>query len=335
MVTANGVPPMRARYLHLLLSIFAALAILAAPQSGQAQDWPQRPVKIVVPFAAGGNADGVTRIIAQRLGEIFGQQFVVENRVGGAGVIAAEAVARAPADGYTLFMASPSQLAISPAMTKTPYDATKDFAPVSLVGANSLVLLAHPSVPGRNLMEFVEHARQHPNKLSYAASGVGSVSQLSMALFLKRAGIELTAIAYRGGATPITDLIAGHVQTYFTGVSDALPHAGSGALKLLAVSSDQRLARLSNVPTFGEAGFPGFKIITWNGLVAPAGTPKAVIDRIAREVARAVKEPQTIERLNGFGVDPVGSSAEEFAAQLTADIRMWGEAVKLAGLQTQ
>ena len=219
-------------------------------------------------------------------------------------------------------------------MTKRP-TTRPSFAPISIVGTNSLVLLAHPSVPGRTLTEFVDHARAHPNKLTYAASGVGSVSHLSMALFLKRAGIELTAVAYRGGATPITDLIAGHVQTYFTGVSDALPDASSGALKLLAVSSDKRLAQLPNVPTFAESGFPGFRIITWNGLVAPAGTPKDVIDRIAREVARAVKEPKPAERLSAFGVDPLGSSADEFAAQLAADIRMWGEAVKLAGADKQ
>ena len=318
--------------LRLLLFAIAALAVLGTAQPAQTQDWPQRPVKIVVPFGAGGNADGVTRIIAQRLTEIFGQQFVVENRVGAAGMIAAEMVARAPADGYTLFMASPSQLAITPAITKTPVDA-KDFAPISIVGTNALVLLAHPSVPVGTVAEFVDHARRQPNKLTYAASGVGSVSQLSMALFLKRAGIELTPVMYKGGAAPITDLIAGHVQTYFTGVSDALPHASSGALKLLAVSSDKRIAQIPNVPTFAESGFAGFKIVTWNGLVAPAGTPKAIIDRVAREVARAVKEPKPAERLTGFGVDPLGSSPEEFAAQLSADIRMWGEAVKLAGVR--
>ena len=322
------------RTLSRWLALVAVLACVALAQPAQSQVWPQRPVKIIVPFAAGGNTDVSARIVAQRLGQAFGQQFVVENRPGAGGARAAEAVARSPADGYTLFVTSVSVIAIVPAMTKTSYDPVKDFAPISAIGTNPFVLVVHPSMPVNTLAEFVDYARRQPNKLPYVLSGVGGVGHLSMAMFLKRAELDLIPVTYSvGGAASMTDVIAGHVPIFFATLSEAVPHARSGALRLLAVSSEMRAPQIPDVPTFNEAGFPGFKALTWNGLLAPAGTPREIIDRIAKEVASTVKDPKFIERLNSMGVDPLSNTPDEFAAMIAADIPFWAEAAKIAGVQ--
>jgi tripartite-type tricarboxylate transporter receptor subunit TctC len=319
---------------RLCLASIVIIAALGSAPRAQSQDWPHKPVRIVVPYAPGGNTDGIARIVAQRLGDVFGQQFIVDNRTGGAGVIAAEAVARSPADGYTLLLTPMSILAVVPAMTKTPYDPIKDFAPISNVGTNPLVLVTHPSFPAKTVADFVDYVRTQPQKLSYVAASVGSLAHLSMALFLKRAGLEMIPVTYKGGgAAPLTDVLAGHVPTYFAPLSDAVPHKTSGALRLLAVSSEQRAPQIPDVPTLSESGFPGFKTLTWNGLLAPAGTPKDIIQRIAKEVSAAVKDPKIVERLANFGVDPLGNSPEEFAAMIAADIALWADAVKIAGVQ--
>jgi tripartite-type tricarboxylate transporter receptor subunit TctC len=313
------------------------LAILGCAQSAQSQEaqasWPQKPVRIVTPFAAGGNTDGNARIIAHHLGEAFGQQFIVDHRPGASGAIAAETVARSPADGYTLFLAALPQLTIVPALVKTSYDPAKDFVPISNVGTNPFVLVVHPGMPVRTLPEFIDHARRQNGKLAYAASGAGSLSHLGMALFVKRAGIEMVAVTYKGGAAPLTDVLAGHVPTYLTSVSGVLPHAMRGALRPIAVSGRQRAPQMPDVPTFIESGFPGFNFVTWNGLLAPAGTPKEIVERIAQEVARAAKDPKVAARLAANGVDPLGDSPQEFAATIAADIAFWTEAVKISGVQ--
>ena len=314
----------------------ASLVVVAAVVAGEpawSQIWPQKPVRIVVPFAPGGNTDGIARLIAQPLGETFGQLFVVENRPGAAGAIAAEAVARAPADGQTLLMGTPSQIAIIPAMTKTPYDPVKDLAPISVVGTNPYGLVVHAGIPVRTLAELAAYARRQPDKLAYAAPVFGGLSHLSMLLFLKRAGLEMTPVSYKGGAAPLADVVAGHVPIYFATLSEAVSQARGGAIRLLAVSSENRVPQIADVPTFAESGFPGFKVLTWNGLMAPAGVPKETTDRIAKEVARAVKDAKFAERLAAFGIDPLGNTPVEFAAMIAADIAMWSEAIKIAGVQ--
>lgn len=314
----------------------ASLVVVAAVVAGEpawSQVWPQKPVRIVVPFAPGGNTDGIARLIAQPLGETFGQLFVVENWPGAAGAIAAEAVARAPTDGQTLLMGTPSQIAIIPAMTKTPYDPVKDLAPISVVGTNPYVLVVHAGLPVRTLAELAAYARRQPDKLAYAAPVFGGLSHLSMLLFLKRAGLEMTPVSYKGGAAPLADVVAGHVPIYFATLSEAVSQARGGAIRLLAVSSENRVPQIADVPTFAEFGFPGFKVLTWNGLMAPAGVPKETIDRIAKEVSRAVKDAKFAERLAAFGIDPLGNTPVEFAAMIAADIAMWSEAIKIAGVQ--
>jgi len=317
--------------LKFIFPLLAALAI-AFPASAQAQDWPQRPVRIIGPYAAGGNADVLARLTAQRLSEAFGQPFIVENRIGGNGVIAAEAVARSPADGYTLMWGVLPPVAIQPAMTKVPFDPIKDFAPVSVVGTNPFVLIVNKGVAVKTVKEFIAWVKSQPTKLSYAHGAVGSVTHLAMALFLKRAGLDMTDVPYRGNAPALTDVVAGHIPTMFSNVSDALPQIQSGAVRALAVSSDKRAPQLPDAPTVAET-FPGYSAITWNGLMAPAGTPKTIIDKIAAEIARACKEPKFIERLASLGADPLGNTPEEFAALIAADLKTWGEAVEVAGVK--
>jgi len=304
--------------------------MLGSSRPAAAEEWPQRPVRIIVPFPAGGNSDAVARIIAQRLGETFGQQFVVESRPGAGGAMAAEAVARSPADGYTLFMATLGQIAVIPKITKAGYDPVRDLVPISNIGTNPFVLVVHPSVPANNVRDFVDYARRQPAKLTYVSAGPGSMVHLSMALFLNRAGIDMIPVSYKGGAAPLADVIAGHVTSFFPNLSVVLPQAGTGAVRLLAVSSERRNTQLPDVPTFIESGFPGFHVLTWNGLMAPAGTPKDIIDRLAKEVGKAVRDPGIAERLVRNGIDPLGNSPEEFAAMIAADMALWGEAIKAA-----
>ena len=315
------------------LAAVSALAAVAPTRRALAQSWPQRPVKIMVPFPPGGNTDGIARIFAQRFGEIFGQQFVVENRPGASGALAAEAVARSPPDGYTLLMATLGQSAIVPAVTRASFNPLADFTPISKLGTNPFVLVVHQSVPVKTLTEFVAYVRAQPRKITFAAAGTGDLIYLAMSLFLKRAGLEMIPVMYKGGAPALADVVAGHVQTYFSNLSDVVPHAASGAIRPLAVSSDQRLRQFPDVPTFSEAGYPGFRILTWNGLMAPVGAPREIVDRLASESARAAKDPKVIERLANFGIDPLGNTPEEFAAGLATDIRFWADAAKIAGVQ--
>jgi len=320
--------------LRQVIAGIAILAGLALASGADARDWPQKPVKIIVPFAAGGNTDTIARIIGQSLSEKFGQQFVVENRAGAAGSIAAESVARAPADGYTLLMGSPSQMTILPLTTKTPYDPIKDFMPISIVGTNPSVLSIHAGIPAKTLPEFVAYARSQPKPLTYGATGIGSIVHLTTVLFLKRAGLDMTAVFYKGGAPALTDVLAGHISMYVANLSDVVPYAGAGGgLRVLAISDDKRSAKFPELPTFIESGFPGFRTRTWNGLLAPAGTPRSIVDDIAAAVAEAVKDPKLAEKLDSIGVDPLGNSPEEFAALMQADSALWGEAVKIAGAQ--
>jgi tripartite-type tricarboxylate transporter receptor subunit TctC len=313
--------------------LLAATLSAAAAAGAQAQTWPSKPVRILVPYAAGGNSDSMARMTAQRFSETFGQQFVVENRVGGNGAIAGEAVARAAPDGATLLWAVQPAIVVGPAMAKVSFDVTKDFAPISVVGTNPFVLIVHKNVPARTLAEFVAWVKAQPGKLSYAEGSVGSITHLSMALFLKRAGLEMTNVSYRGNAPALTDVIAGHLPTMFSNLSDVLPHLETGIVRVLAVSSDKRVPQLPDLPTVAESGYPGYRAVTWNGLMAPAGTPKEIVDKIAGEIVRASKDRKFVERLSSFGADPSGITPTEFAALIASDIKLWAEAVAIAGIK--
>jgi tripartite-type tricarboxylate transporter receptor subunit TctC len=271
------------------------------------------------------------------MSEAFGQQFVVENRVGGNGIIATEAVARAPADGNTLLWASTSVIAIFPAISKVGYDPVKDLAPISLFGVAPQVLIVNPKLPAQTVPEFVAYVKAQKEKLPYAGGGgPGSASNLLMSLFLKRAGIEMTNVSYRGTAPALTDLIAGHIPAMFVPISEALPQARAGLIRMLAVSSATRAREAPEVPSLAEQGFPGFHMVSWTGMMAPAGTPKDIIDRMAAEFARALKDPQFVELMQKAGVEPAeDASPAAFAAFITKEIALWGEAVKVAGVTLQ
>jgi tripartite-type tricarboxylate transporter receptor subunit TctC len=317
---------------RLPLAIIAAVATGFGGDGAQAQTWPQKPVRIVVPYAAGGNSDGMARITAQRLTEAFGHSFLIENRLGANGALAAEAVARAPGDGYTLLWAATPPLTINPAMTKVNYDPVKDFAPITVVGVNAFVLLVNQSFPPKTVAEFISYVRSHP-KLPYAEGSAGSLTHLSMALFAKRAGLDMINVSYRGNAPALTDVVAGHLQTMFSNISDAIPQAASGTVRLLGVSSEKRAPQLPNVPTIAESGFPGFNVLTWNGLMAPAGTPKEIVNKIASEMGRASKDPQFGARVQQYGSDPLSNTPEEFGALIAADLAVWSDVIKSTGLK--
>jgi tripartite-type tricarboxylate transporter receptor subunit TctC len=320
------------RKLFAASMIVAACTALSAPARGQAETWPSRTVKVIVPYAAGGNSDVMARVVAQRLTEHFGQTFIVENRVGANGALAADAVARSLADGYTLLWAVTPPMTIAPAMAKLNHDPVKDFAPISAVAINGFVLVVHKDFPPKTLAEFTAYVKARKEKMSYAEGTAGSVTHLAMALFAKRAGLDMTNVSYRGNAPAMNDVIAGHLQTMFSNVSDALPHAASGAIRLLAVSTAKRDAQAPDVPTVAESGFPGFNVVTWNGLVAPANTPRKIVDKVAGEIARAVKDPQFAGRLKAAGADPLGNTPDEFAALIKADTATWADAVAVTGL---
>lgn len=315
----------------LLTSGAAVAASLAAPPVF-AQNWPAKPVRVLVGFAAGGNIDNLARVTCARLSEVFGQQFVVENRVGAMGTLAAADVVRSAADGHTFFWAGTGTVSIFPAMGKPSYT-MKDLAPISLIGTSPQVLIINGKLPIKTLQDFVAWVKPNPKKFAYAGGGgPGSVSNLLMALFLKRAGLEMNAVSYRGTAPALTDIIGGHVPAMFVPLPEALPHASTGAVRMLAISDDRRASQAKDVPTIAESGFPGFRGVSWNGMMAPAKTPREIIDRIANEFIRATKDPQFIAQLDKYGASPVSYTPEEFAKFLQEDIALWAEAVKIAGV---
>ena len=320
-----------------LIVFLAAMCVACAGFSpvALAQAWPERPVTVIVPFSAGGNTDGIARMTAQRLDAAFGKPFIVENRPGASGAIAAELAKRASPDGYTLFVTALPVMAIVPAMSKVRYDPQKDFAPISNIATNPFALVVNKDIPVKTLSEFVDYVRANNGQLSYGSAGVGSLNHLSMALFLKRAGLEMIHVPYKGNAPALADVMAGHTTAMFSNLSDALAQAGSGTVRVLAISSQKRSPLIPDVPTVAESGYANFNVLTWNGLMAPAGTPQDVIDKIANEIALAVKDPKFVAQLVGYGVDPLGNTPAEYKAMLAKDIPTWAEAVDVAGVKQQ
>ena len=300
-----------------------------------AQTWPQKPVKVIVPFPPGGVTDSLARITADWLTQRLGQPVIAENRPGASGAIAAELVARAEPDGYTLFSAATPQLAIVPHVQKINYDPVRDFVPISIVGTNPFALGCNQKIAADNLKQLVDYARAHPGELSYASPGSGSVGHLTMELFLARAGLKMEAVLYKGGGPAIADVLAGHVPCYFGNLNEILPHAGGGKINVLAVSGETRAPQLPQVPTVAEQGFPGFRTVTWNGYVAPAATPKSIVERVAREIAAGCKDAAFTARLEKIGVDPVCGTPSEFERAVRDDLALWKEAVQAAGIKPQ
>jgi tripartite-type tricarboxylate transporter receptor subunit TctC len=318
------------------MKMIALLSLIVATSGVFAQGYPTKPVRILVPFAAGGNTDGIARIAAEWLGRASNQQFLVENRPGAFGTIAVDALIKSPADGYTLLMAAHPQAVTVPLMqAKKTYDPQKDFAPISIIGSNPFVLGIHSSLQVNNVREFVEYAKARPGQVNYASGGSGSMGHLSGALFAIRAGINLNHIPYKGGGPAVKDLLGGQVHMYFGNFSEFVGHAESGRIKVLGVSSEKRASQRPDLPTIAESGYPGFRTHTWNGLVAPAGTPSDVIERIAAEVQKMVKDPAASQRLVNIGVDPWGSTPVEFIEAIKSESALWGGVIRDANIRLE
>ncbi|MBX9750505.1 MAG: tripartite tricarboxylate transporter substrate binding protein [Roseococcus sp.] len=319
----------------MLRSGLLALLLLALPGLALAQPWPDRPLRLLVPFAPGGVTDSVGRLSAEFLGARLGQSVVVENRTGAGGAIAVEAVARARADGYTLLTASASQMVMLPALARVPYDAARDFAPISIIGANPQVLAVSARLGVSSLPEFIAHLRANPGRVNYSSGGNGSSNHLAMALLLHRAGVSAEHVPYRGGAPAMQALLAGDVAAYFGNPSDIIPHQGGPAIRVIAVAGGERMTALPGVPTVAEQGFPDFRAETWNGIAAPAGTPEAAITRMAEILGTACADAPFRAALERMGTVPVCSTPAQFRAAMERDGPQWAELVRVAGLKLE
>jgi len=307
------------------------LAALVAPAAAQ-NNYPTRTVRLIVPSSPGGGTDISARILAPQLTQFLGQQVIVENRPGAGTMIGGEAVARAAPDGYTLLMGI-STLAINPAMyKKVPYDALKDLAPISQAVALSNVLVIHPSLPPRNLKEFIAFAKARPGDLNFASAGKGTSPHLSMELFLVLAKLKMLHVPYKGSGPGVTDLIAGHVPVMMPNMLSAQPHIKSGRLRALGVTGGKRAPGADDIPTIAEAGVPGYEAVQWYGVLAPAGTPAEIIGKLHAGVVRAVQSPEVRKRLMNDGAEPVGSSPAEFGAYIRAETEKWARVIKAAGI---
>jgi tripartite-type tricarboxylate transporter receptor subunit TctC len=310
---------------------FLALALLANPVF--AQNWPARPVKLMVGVPPGGPTDTVARAIAPDLSEALGQPVVIENRPGASAVIATEAVAKSAPDGYTLAFIYITHATNPTLMAHLPYDTLGDFAPVSLVGWQSMVLLAHPSFKANSVPELIALAKAQPGRIDYGASDSGSAPHLAGELFKMMAGIDLTPVYYKGTAPALTDLVAGHIPLMFVSNVSALPHVKSGRLKALAVTGRTRAAVAPEIPTLAESGLAGYEVYGWYGIAAPARTPRPVIARLHAEVAKIAADPKMKARLAGQGLELVGNTPEEFDAFIRSEVAKWAEVLRRAGLK--
>lgn len=312
----------------------SALAILLsalASDAAHAQLWPVKPLRLVVGYAAGGATDVIARVVGQKLGEALGQTVVVENRAGANSNLGAEAVARAPADGHTLYMFTIANTINASLYDKLGYDPQKDFEPVGLIAKVPNILVVNPALPIRTVADYVKFAKDRPQGISFASSGSGSSIHLSGELFKSVARLNMLHVPYRGSAPAVTDLIGGQVQSMFDNAPSALPHVQAGRLRALATTGPQRLPLLPDVPTLAESGFAGFDVQSWFGLAAPVGTPRAVIERLNAELNKAVALPEVARRLAEMGATPATGTPEQMRAFAAAEQRRWHAVVKQSG----
>ena len=312
------------------LATFACMLLAIATQCA-AQNFPSRPIRFIVPFAGGGSPDVLARVVGKKVGESLGQPVLVENRPGASGIIAADLVAKAPADGYTVFVSSVPHLAINPHMfPKLPYDPLKDFAPISIGVTTQLFLVVNASLPVRSITEFLDYAKAHPG-LTYGTPGTGSQHHLAMELFKQQAGINLVHVPYKGVAQATLALLAGEIDVVLTSFPPVGPHVKTGRLRLLATAEGRRYSRMPELPTIAEAGLPGYEISTEIGFVAPTGTPRPVIEKLSSEIVKALKTPEIAQQLITLGMDPVGSTPEQYGESMRANYEKYGKMVKISG----
>ena len=317
----------------MALIVTATAGVLSAAPAQAQGTWPDKPLKLVVPYPAGGNADNTARLLATQLGQRLGQQVVVDNRPGGSGTIGAAAVAKAPADGYTLLLDA-TAFTVNPSLfPKLPFDAAKDFAPISLVLQVPLLMVVPANSPFQSVADLAKAARARPGHLTYASAGNGGAQHLAGELFKQGQKVAITHIPYRGGAPALTDLIGGQVDLMFSATTASGPFVKSGKLRALAISSPRRVEGWESVPTVAESGVPGFQVSEWNGLFAPAGTPRPVLERLEAETRAIVASPEMKKRFAELGVQGVGSSAQEFSSFLKAETTKWAEVIRTSGIR--
>ena len=322
---------MRTRKLALALAL-TLVSAAAAP----ADDYPTRPIRLIVPFAAGGAADSVARIIGKRVGDALGQTFVIEDRGGGGGIIGTELVKNADADGYTLLLGQSGPISINPGIyPKLSYDPEKDFVPITMTTSYPYIVVVNPSLGVKTLQELVALAKSRPGQLNYGTAGVGASNHLVTELFDSRAGIKMTHIPYRGTSPAVADLIAGQVQVVFADPVSALSQVNAGSLIAIAVTSKERAPVAPDVPTISESGYPGFDAIAWHGIMAPAGTPPAIVGRLNTEIVKALKDPQTAKLIEAQSIQVVGNSPEAFAGFIKQDIAVWKEVARQANVEVK
>ncbi len=318
----------------LLAALF--LVTLAGTLPVCAQEYPHKPLRLIVPFAPGGGNDTVARAIAQSAGASLGQPVVVDNRPGAGGMLGAQLAAKSPPDGYTLFLGGVGSHAVNPSLhARLPYDPVKDFAPITLIASAPSVLVVHPSLPARTLAEFTALAKTSPGRINYASNGNGSSAQLAAVLYESMAGVRMVHVPYKGLAPALVDLLAGEVQAMFSSVVAIVPNIKAGRLRALAVTGKRRAALLPEVPTLDESGVPGYEAGSWYGILAPAGTPQAIVVKLHEAIARALAQPEVRERLVSEGAEVIGSTPEAFAAHITAELARMGKLIRDAGIRME
>jgi tripartite-type tricarboxylate transporter receptor subunit TctC len=310
-----------------------AATLLFFPLVSLAREYPSRPVRVVVPFSAGGPAEIIARLVGQKLTEQYRQQFIVDLRGGGGGTIGTDIVAKATPDGHTLLLHTIGH-AVAPGLyRKLPYDADKDFAPIAIANTTQLMLITHTSVPAKSVQELIALARAKPKQLNFASSGSGGISHLAGHLFLTMTGVELTHVPYKGMGPALTDVVAGQLQMVFPDPAVALPHVRAGRVNALGVTGSKRVPSAPNIPTIAESGVPGYDVPVWYGYLAPRGTPRAIIDKLHNGIAKAMASPELRERFTSDGGDATVRGPAEFAALMPAELVKWAKVVKDAGVR--
>lgn len=315
----------------------AMLALLAAAHgpAHAASAYPAKSVRVVVPFAPGGSNDIMARLVGQKFSESLGQMFVIDNRGGASGTIGTDIVAKAAPDGYTLLVMSLT-LTTNPSLyKKLPYDTEKDLQPISLIASAPLMLVVHPAVPAKSVKDFIAHVKANPGKLNFGSGGPGTTPHLAGEMLKSMAGLKMTHIPYKGGGPALSDLVGGQIQFMLENIPSTLPHVNSGRLRALALTGLKRSPLVPDLPTIDEAGLKGYEIVGWNGLFAPAGTPKPIVARLHAENVKALADPDVQKRLATMGAQGVGNSPEEFSAFVRSEIKKWARVVKEAGLTAQ
>ena len=320
--------------MHKTLRALAALALAACAALAHAQNYPAKPVRIIVPYPPGGTTDIIARIAAAQLAEKLKQPFVVENRAGASGAIGATAVAQAAPDGYTLIMGTANTHGINSALQKNlPYDAVKDFAPVTVVASTPNIIVVHPNVPAKTLAELIALAKAQPGKINFGSTSIGGSPHMSAELLKAMTGIDMVHVPYKGAAPMLTDLVGGQIQVGFDNLPSTIGYVRSGKVRALAVTTAQRWPGAPDIPTVAESGVPGYEVSGWFGLLAPAGTPKAVLDTLQSTIAQIVQEPEVAKQLRDLGAAPVANKPEDFARDIAADVEKWRKVAQTTGVK--